>query len=240
VTDARQPILAHLEELRNRLFKASLAVVLAAIVAFVFRGWIFDILVEPYEKVIDDRNLVFFRPTEAFSLFMRLSLFGGFILASPIVLYQLWAFVSPGLHRREKRFLLPITFVLVLLFLSGVLMGYWSLERGLGFLLDFGGDRLDATIGGDFYLSFALRFILVFGFAFEFPVFLFAAAVVGIVDYRALSRGRRWAVLLIVTIGAVVTPSGDPLTLLLLSVPLYLFYEITIWVVRFTVGRKRT
>ena len=239
MTEERQPVLAHLEELRNRVLKAAVAVVVGAAVAFIFRGWIFDVLTRPYDKVIDDRNLVFFRPTEAFSLFMRISLFGGFLIASPVVLYQLWAFVSPGLHRREKRFILPITFVLALLFLTGVAMGYWALERGLDFLLDFGEGQLDATIGGDFYLSFALRFILVFGVAFEFPVFLFTAAAVGIVDHRSLARGRRWAAVIIVVVGAVVTPSGDPLTLLLLSVPLYIFYEATIWIVRFTIGRRR-
>jgi sec-independent protein translocase protein TatC len=233
----RAPIVEHLEELRSRIFKAALAVVLGAIVAFVFRNWIFDLLVDPYERVVEDRGLVFFRPTEAFSLFMRLSLFGGFILASPVVIYQLWAFVGPGLTKREKRLVIPIVSILVVLFLVGIAFGYWALQRGLGFLIDFGSDRLDPTIGGNFYLSFAVRFVLVFGFAFEFPVFLFAAAAMGVVGWRNLARGRRWAVLAIVVIGAVVTPSGDPLTLLLLSGPLYLLYEIDIWLIRFLLRR---
>lgn len=238
MTDAsRQPITAHLEELRNRIIKAGLAIAAGAIVAFVFRNWIFDVLTAPYEDVAGDRNLVFFRPTEAFSLFMRLSLFGGFVLASPVVIYQLWAFVRPALTKRERRRLIPVVLILVLLFVGGVAFGYWSLQRGLGFLLDFGEDRLDATIGGNHYLTFAMRFLLVFGFSFEFPVFLFAAAAVGIVGWRTLASGRRWAVLAIVTIGAVVTPSGDPVTLLLLSAPLYLLYEIDIWLVRFVLKR---
>jgi len=229
--------MAHLDELRARLFKASLAVIVGAIVAFIFRDWIFDLLVAPYEAVVDDRNLVFFRPTEAFSLFMKIALFGGFVLASPVVIYQLWRFTSPALTKREKKWVIPIVAVLVLLFLSGIGFGYWSLQRGLGFLLDFGSDQIDPTIGGSHYLSFALRFLLVFGFSFEFPVFLFAAAAVGVVDWRTLARGRRWAVLAIVTIGAVVTPSGDPLTLLLLSVPLYILYELDIWLIRFLIRR---
>jgi len=228
-----QPLMDHLEELRSRIFKAALAVVAGAIVAFIFREWLFELLIAPYEKVSDQRNLVFFRPTEAFSLFMRISLFGGVVLASPVVIYQLWAFISPGLTKRERRWVIPTVAVLVLLFVGGIWFGYWSLERGLGFLIDFGGDDLDPTIGGDFYLSFALRFLLVFGIAFEFPVFLFLAAAAGVVGWRTLAKGRRWAVLIIVVVGAVVTPSGDPLTLLLLSVPLYLLYEIDIWLVRF-------
>lgn len=234
---AEQPITAHLIELRGRIFKAAIAVVIGSIIAFVFRERIFEIIIDPYERVVTDRDLVFFRPTEAFSLFMRLSLFGGFVLASPVVIWQIWAFIAPALTKREKRVAIPVVLVLVILFVGGIWFGYWSLQRGLGFLIDFGGDNLEPTIGGDFYLSFALRFLLVFGVAFEFPVFLYALAAIGVVGYEQLSKGRRWAVLAIVTIGAVVTPSGDPLTLLLLSVPLYVLYEITIWLVRFTVRR---
>lgn len=237
MSETRAPMLEHLEELRLRVFKAALAVVLGAVVAFVFRNWIFDLLVAPYEQVVEDRDLVFFRPTEAFSVFMRISLFGGFVLASPVVLYQLWAFIAPGLTRREKKIVIPLVAALVLLFLAGLVVGYWSLQRGLGFLLDFGSDRLEPTIGGNYYLSFTLRFLLVFGFSFEFPVLLFAVAAVGVVDWRMLARGRRWALLAIVTIGAIVTPSGDPLTLLLLSAPLYVLYEATIWLVRFLIRR---
>ncbi len=232
-----QPLMEHLDELRSRIFKAALAIVVGAIVAFIFREWLFDLLIGPYEKVSDQRNLVFFRPTEAFSLFMRISLFGGVVLASPVVIYQIWAFISPGLTKRERKWVIPIVTVLVLLFVGGIWFGYWSLERGLGFLIDFGGDDLDPTIGGDFYLGFALRFLLVFGIAFEFPVFLFLAAAAGMVGWRTLSKGRRWAAVIIVVVGAVVTPSGDPLTLLLLSAPLYLLYEIDIWLVRFLLRR---
>lgn len=232
-----QPITEHLVELRARLIKSSIAIVAGAIVAFVFREWIFSILVDPFERVVTDRDLVFFKPTEAFSLFMRLSLFGGFVLASPVVIYQTWAFVAPALTKREKRLAVPIGLALVILFLAGLGFGYWSLQRGLGFLIDFGGDLLEPTIGGSYYLTFAIRFLLVFGFAFEFPVFLYALAAVGVVGWRQLAGGRRWAVLTIVTVGAVATPSGDPLTLLLLSVPLYVLYEATIWLVRFTLRR---
>jgi sec-independent protein translocase protein TatC len=234
---AEQPITAHLIELRTRIIKVAAALVIGAIVAFIYREWIFEILVDPYQRVVPDQDLVYFRPTEAFSLFMRLSLFGGFILASPVVIYQLWAFIAPALTKREKRAAIPVVLILVTLFLIGIGFGYWSLQRGLGFLLDFGGDLLEPTIGGNYYLTFALRFILVFGFAFEFPVFLYGLAVIGVVGWKQLAQGRRWAVLAIVTIGAVVTPSGDPLTLLLLSIPLYVLYEVTIWLIRFTLRR---
>ena len=237
MSDTRAPIMAHLEELRSRIFKVGLAVIVGAIVAFIFRNPIFDLLVAPYEATAGDRELVFFRPTEAFSLFMRISLYAGFVLASPIVIYQSWRFVSPAMTKRERKWILPIVAILVILFLGGISFGYWSLQRGLGFLLDFGTDQLEPTIGGSHYLTFAMRFLLVFGISFLFPVFLFAAAAVGVVGWRTLARGRRWAVLIIVTLGAIVTPSGDPLTLLLLSVPLYILYEADIWLIRFLLRR---
>jgi len=235
--DAAQPVTAHLEELRGRIIKAGLAILAGSVVAFIYREPIFDLIIAPYEATTAQRDLVFFRPTEAFSLFMRLSFFAGTVFASPVVLWQLWAFVAPALSRREKRLVVPIVAALTILFLAGIAFGYWALERGLGFLLDFAGDNLEPVIGGDFYLSFALRFLLVFGIGFEFPVFLYTLALVGVVGWRRLASGRRWAVLIIVTVGAIATPSGDPLTLLLLSVPLYILYEATIWLVRFTVRR---
>ena len=230
---ARLPLLGHLSELRNRLLKSVIAIVVGAIVAFIFRNWIYDVLVKPWNDISAQEDLVFFNPTGAFSLFMRLSLWGGFVIASPVIIWQVWAFVSPALTRREKKWAIPVILALTLLFLAGIATGYWALQRGLTFLIDFGGDRLDPTISADNYLRFAMRFILVFGIAFEFPVFIFLAAAFGMVSSKRLRQGRRWAVLIIVVVGAVITPSGDPLTLMLLSVPLYVLYEMTIWLVRF-------
>ncbi|MBT8198720.1 MAG: twin-arginine translocase subunit TatC [Acidimicrobiia bacterium] len=231
------PLLDHLDELRRRLTRAAVAVVAASILALVFSDWIFDLLAAPYEEAVPDGDLAFFRPTEAFSITMRVALFGGVIIASPIVLYQAWRFVAPGLTKREKRWVVPIAGVFTLLFLAGVLLGYWSLKRGLVFLIDFGPDELEPVIGGGFYLSFAMRFILAFGIAFEFPVFIFAAAASGALTSARLRTGRRWAVVIILVMAALITPSGDPLTLMLLSTPLYVLYELTILAVRFILRR---
>jgi len=225
---------AHLVELRTRLVRASAAVLVGSVVGFIFHKSTLSWLTVPYEKAVGPgQELAFFRPTEAFSVAMRLSLFGGLILASPVLIYQLWRFVAPALTKQERRYVVPLSLVLAVLFAGGVALGYWSLERGLGFLFDFGGDSLEPVIQAESYLSFATRFIMVFGLAFEFPVFMFAAAAAGIVSSRALRQNRRWAITAIVVIGAVITPSGDPLTLLLLSTPLYILYEITILAVRF-------
>ncbi|MEA2024918.1 MAG: twin-arginine translocase subunit TatC [Actinomycetota bacterium] len=237
MTSASMPLMSHLEEFRSRLIKAAVAVALGTVIAFIFNEQILDLLAKPYQIAVPDGELAFFRPTEAFATVMRLSLFGGVILASPVILYQAWRFVAPALSPKEKRWAYPITAVFAFLFLVGVLIGYFALERGLGFLLEFGGDALTPIIGADFYLKFATRFILAFGLAFEFPVFLFAAAAAGAVSSKKLRSNRRWAVLIILIAAAFITPSGDPMTLMLLSVPLYLLYELTILAIRFVLRK---
>ena len=231
------PLMGHLVELRSRLVKVAIAVAVGTAIAFIFNEEILDLLAKPYQLAVPDGQLAFFKPTEAFSTVMRLSLFGGVILASPVILYQLWRFISPALNPNEKRWAYPITVVFVALFLAGVVVGYVALERGLGFLLEFGGDALTPIIGADFNLKFAMRFILAFGLAFEFPVFLFGVAAVGGVTSKTLRSNRRWALLVILIAAAFITPSGDPMTLMLLSVPLYVLYELTILAIRIILRR---
>ena len=229
---AAVPFMEHLVEFRNRVIKSLIAIGVGTLISFFFNEWILDVLARPYRIAVPGGDLAFFRPTEAFSLVMRLSLFGGFILASPVVLYQVWRFVAPALTGSEKRWAVPVTSIFTVLFLAGGLVGSWALSRGLGVLLEFGGDALTPVIGADFYLKFAMRFILAFAISFEFPVFIFAAAAVGAVTSRQLRQGRRWAVLVIVVFAAIITPSGDPLTLMLLAGPMYVLYEAAILAVR--------
>ena len=236
-SDARMPVLEHLQELRRRLFIGAIAVLVGAVVGFIVRDWLLDLMVDPYERATGQSGLAFFEVGEAFSVSMKVALFGGVVLAAPVWLYEIWAFVTPALSKREKRWVIPIILTLVILFIAGVAFAYWTMERALDWLLGFGGDRLTPVIGVNRYLNFAFRYLLVFGVAFLFPVFVFTAAAVGAVGSKQLKKGRRWAVLIIVTVGAILTPTGDPLTLLLLSTPLYLLYEITIWLVRFALKK---
>lgn len=224
---------AHLGELRDRLIRVAIALVIGSVIGFAVHEQVLDFLAEPYKVAVPDSSLAFFRPTEAFSLVMKISLWTGAILASPVILYQTWRFVAPALTRREKKWAIPLTIIFVALFVLGLVVGYLALERGLVFLLDFGGDALQPVIGADLYFRFAMRFLLAFGIAFEFPVFLFAAAAFGAVTSKQLRSGRRWAIVIILVVAAFITPTGDPLTLLMLSIPMYLFYEITILAVRF-------
>lgn len=234
--DRPQSILSHLEELRWRLVKIAIAVVVAGVVAVIFAEQITTLLEVPFDKAAPDSSLQTLAVGEQWGVLMRIGLFGGIILASPVVLYQIWAFVTPALTSGERKWAIPVVAALVVLFVGGVAFGYWSLPRGLKFLLDiFPGVETDLQIGQ--YYSFTLRFLLAFGLAFLYPVFLFAAAAAHVITAEQLARGRRWAIVIIVVGAALITPSGDAFTLLILSVPLYLMYEATYWLVRLTLRR---
>ncbi|MGD2060871.1 MAG: twin-arginine translocase subunit TatC [Acidimicrobiia bacterium] len=231
MTDTPQSILSHLEELRWRLLKMGIAVLVGAIVAFIFADPLRHILEEPFFSAAPDNTFQALKPGEEWGVLMRISMFGGVILAAPVILYQLWAFINPALTGTERRWAIPIVSALVVLFLGGVFFGYFVLPRGLSFLLGIFPDVQNDLLIGDYY-SFVLRFLLAFGVAFLYPVFLFAAAAAGLISSQQMASGRRWAVLLVVIGAAVITPTGDILNLAILAIPLYLMYEITYWLVR--------
>jgi sec-independent protein translocase protein TatC len=231
IDDKPQSILAHLEELRWRLVKISIAIVVGGLVALVFHDQLRAILEAPFRAAAPDNDLQTLAATEQWGVLMRIALFGGIILASPVVLYQIWAFIQPALTKKERNWALPVVGALVVLFVGGVIFGYVTLPRGLEFLLKIFPDVETNLRLGDYY-SFTLRFLFAFGIAFLFPVFLFAAAAAGAISSSQLARGRRWAVLVIVIGAALITPSGDAFSLIVLSVPLYLMYEATYWLVR--------
>ena len=231
IEDKPQSILAHLEELRWRVVKIFIAVLVGGAVALIFSDQLRVILEAPFHAAAPENELQTLAATEQWGVLMRIGLFGGVILASPVVLYQLWAFIQPALTSKERNWAWPIVGALVVLFVGGVVFGYLTLPRGLEFLLQIFPDVETNLRLGDYY-SFTLRFLLAFGLAFLFPVFLFAAAAAGIITSKQLAKGRRWAILIIVIGAALITPSGDAFSLLVLSVPLYLMYEATYWLVR--------
>ena len=229
--DSHQSILTHLEELRWRVMKVFIAVLAGGIIAFLFADPLRGLLESPFESAAPEFSLQALNVGEEWGVLMRISLFGGALIASPVILYQVWAFVNPALTKREKKWAFPIVGALVILFVGGVVFGYFVLPRGLDFLLGVFPDVQNNLRLGDYY-SFTLRFLLAFGLAFLYPVFLFAAAAAGIVSSAQLASGRRWAVLGVVVGAAVITPTGDVFNLAILAVPLYMMYEVTYWLVR--------
>ncbi|MDH3189757.1 MAG: twin-arginine translocase subunit TatC [Acidimicrobiia bacterium] len=235
-SDEPQSILTHLEELRWRIIKSAIAIVVAGALSLIFLDQIRFVLDAPFKRAVPDSTFQSLAVGEQWGVLMRIGLFGGIILGSPVLLYQIWSFVTPALTNKERKWAVPIVASLVVLFVGGVFFGYWALPRGLEFLLDiFPGVDTNLQLGE--YYSFTLRFLLAFGVAFLYPVFIYAAAAAGVVTPAQLASGRRWAVLLIVIGAAVITPSGDAFTLMVLSVPLYLMYEATYWMIRWTLRR---
>ena len=231
--ESRQSILSHLNELRWRLVKSAAAVLIGSVIALIFGNYIKDLLQLPYDRAFpgEENTLQVLAPTEEFSVLMKIAFFGGLVLASPAVIYPVWMFINPALTQREKKWAIPIVISCTVLFCAGVAVGYQTMGRGLAFLLGIFDDVANNLRLTD-YFSFSIRFLLAFGISFLYPVFLFTAAAANIVTSKQLARGRRWAVLLVVTGAAIITPTGDVLTLAMLSVPLYAFYEITYWLVR--------
>lgn len=231
MSDSPQTILSHLEELRWRILKCGIAVMVGVIVAFIFATPLREILEKPFYEAAPGNSFQALRAGEEWGVLMRVSFFGGVILASPVILYQIWAFITPALTARERKWAVPIVSSLVILFIGGVAFGYFVLPRGLHFLLNIFPNVQNDLLIGEYY-SFVLRFLMAFGAAFLYPVFLFAAAAAGIVSSRQLASGRRWAILAVVTAAALITPTGDVVNLMILAVPMYIMYEIVYWLVR--------
>ncbi len=234
--DQAAPLLQHLNELRWRLVKASAGIAAGALIAFFFRTWIKATLEQPYFDSCDNCTFQALAPGEQFGVLMKLIMFGGIVIGSPVVLYQIWGFVSPALTAKERRWAVPVISACTVLFVAGVGFGYLTMPRAFQFLLGIFSD-----VSNDFqlgqYFTFVTRYLFAFGISFLYPVFLFAAAAAGLVTSAKLAEGRRWAVLIIVIAAAAITPSGDAVTLALLSVPLYTFYEITYWLIRLTLRK---
>jgi sec-independent protein translocase protein TatC len=242
-------LLEHLEELRHRLIVIILALAVGSIPAWFLYEPIKRTLQDPYCDFIA-RNptfnpfeggkcgLVFSGPVDAFTIKLKIVLYLGLALMLPIVLYQLWAFIVPGLTARERRYAIPFIVTSVALFAAGAAFAYLALPRGLEFLLGFAGEGVFALLTFDRYVGFVVLVILAFGFSFLLPVLLVFLELVGVLTPERLGAWRRYAILGIAIFAAVITPTGDPITLLMLGVPMYLFYEAAIIIGRLT--RRRT
>ncbi len=230
------PFLDHLEELRRRLLRSVLAVVVMSLVAFYFSDELMWFIVRP----LGDVKLHVTQVTGSFYAYLKVALVGGIVAAAPIVFYQLWAFVAPGLYPQEKSKVLPLVLVSTLLFLAGGAFCYLLvLPYSLKFLIGFSGDLLSPIITVGSYLTFAGMLMLAFGLGFEMPVVAYFLGTIGLISPRFLSKGRRYAVVLILILAAILTPTPDVATQLMLAGPLYLLYEISIIIVRIT-GRKKS
>src|SRR5690606_5191505 len=231
---SRMTLVEHLTELRNRVIKCVIAVAVGMVVAFVLYPQIFDFLIAPYKAIAEERNtigdgqLLILDPLEGFGVRMRLAMYGGIAIAMPVILWQIWRFVTPGLYPHEKRYAVPFVVSALVLFVLGAALAYYTLPRALDFLVRIGGDDLVTAFAPGKYFSLITYMMLAFGIGFEFPILLIFLQMAGIVSAAALRSVRRYAIVGITILVAVITPSGDPISLLMLSVPMVVFYEASI------------
>jgi sec-independent protein translocase protein TatC len=237
--DGRMTLLEHVLELRARLAKALLGLAAVTIVCFIFFGPIFSVLTQPYCGLpIAHRlgggscNLVVLGVFDSFVIRLKTSLIAGAIGSSPIWLYQLWAFITPGLYRNERRMAIAFVASSVTLFAGGCVIAYYSLPTALDFLLGFAHGGITPLLEVTRYLSFVVSILLIFGVSFEFPLLVVMLNVAGVISSAKLRQVRRIVVFGLFAFAAVATPTQDPFTMLGLAVPLVLLYEVAILVAR--------
>jgi sec-independent protein translocase protein TatC len=220
---ATMPLMEHLRELRTRLIRALIALGITTAVSFVFAKQAFVILMVP----LNDAKVQALRPTETLSNYMKVSLLSGFILAMPVIVYQIARFLAPGLTRKEKRYLILLVPGATLCFVTGVAFAYFiMLPASIGFLQTFMADLIEQQWSIGDYLSFVTSLLFWIGVAFELPLFVYFLAKLGVIDAQTLSKNRKYALIAIAVLAAVITPTVDPLNMALVMGPLIVLYEI--------------
>jgi len=241
VRDTTQPFTQHLDELRRRLIVCVSALVLSLIPGWFLSMPVQSFLQAPLNAVLPKGSqIVNLALTEAFANRMRVALISGLLLSLPVILYQIWRFVAPGLYANERRYIAAFVISLTVLFFGGAVFGYlYIFPATLTFFANFAPDEMPAYISQASYLSFAFWMFVAFGAVFETPLAIILLARFGIVDPRRLARQRKYAILMAFVIAAVVTPSPDVFTQTMLALPMYLLFEVGLIGARL-LGRRRT
>ncbi len=230
--DEKLSFTAHLAELRHRLIASVAAVLVGFAVCYLFIDTFIHILEMPIKSAVPSLKLTFLSPTEGFFVSMKVAFFAGFTFAYPIVIYQVWMFVSPGLVKKERSYGIPIVLLGSLLFFLGVSFNYYViLPLGLKFLINFGQEYWMANISVDYYLSFCLKLTLAFGLVFQIPLIIAILGKLGIVSSGQLKKWRGYFVVLSFVVSAILTPP-DVITQCLMAAPLIVLYELSIYIVK--------
>lgn len=224
------PLAEHLRELRRRLFRVAAALTLGAVAGYAAFPWLLEALLQPYCAATGGRDceLVVLGPLDPFFVRLRSAVVLGLVLGGPVLLHQGWRFIRPGLERRERRFILPFVMLSPLMFGAGIAFAAWVVPRGLSILLELGGSAIEPMLGAREYLSFLLAMGLAFGVVFELPLVLAVLALTGLVTAGGMRRFRRYAIVINIVVAALITPTGDAVTLLLVAGPMLVFYELAI------------
>jgi len=234
--DKQMTFTGHLAELRQRLIKSVIALVITTIISFIFAKYIFDFLIAPAP---DDISLIYIEMTGMIATYFKVALMGGVVLAMPVLVYQGIMFVSPALTRREKKYVYMALPWITLMFIAGFAFGYFILlPPATNFLLSFMTDVARPEIKIDNYVSIVTRLLVAIGVVFETPVIITFLARLGIVKPEWLARKRRWAIVVAFILAAIITPTFDPINQSLVAIPLIILYEMSIWLAKIAY-RKR-
>lgn len=238
--DEKLPFTSHLEELRKRLITCSIAIGVGFVISFGFKERLFGILVQPLVKVMKDgESLIYTGLPEAFFTYLKVSFLTGLIVASPLILYQFWMFVAPGLYQKERRMMVPIVILSSFFFIGGALFGYFVVfPWGFKFFLGFATETIRPLPSMKEYFGFSAKLLLAFGLVFELPLVITFLAKLGIVSVDFLKKNRKYAILIFFAGAAILTPP-DVITQILMALPLMVLYEISIIGAKIF-GKKKT
>ncbi len=237
--ETKQPFLSHLEELRKRLIICAIAVGVGFVISYLFAERLFKILISPLMRVMPSGDrLIFTNLPEMFLTYLKTALICGILLTAPVIFYQLWMFIAPGLYQHEKKYVIPFVVFSTILFVGGALFGYFIVfPFGFRFFLGFANEYIQALPSVKQYFSFSIKLLFAFGVVFELPVVAFFLSKIGIVTPEFLKKKRKYALLLAFVMAAILTPP-DVITQLMMAGPLIILYEIGIVVAKIA-GRKK-
>ncbi len=227
--------------MKKRLVRSLIAIGIGFVVCYYFKDPLFKIITKPLLEVMPKGSyMIFTSLPEAFFTYIKVAFFASLFLTAPFTLYQIWKFISPGLYPREKKYVVPFVLTSSLLFIGGILFAYFlALPPAFGFFVEFSTDTLRPMFTMREYLSFALKLLLAFGVSFQLPVFIFFMTKLGIVNSRILAKQRRYAILIIFIAAAILTPSPDAFTQIIMAIPLMILYEISIFIAKFVEKKKK-
>ena len=237
-------LMEHLIELRSRLIKCAIAVAIGACVGWILYPHVIDVLQQPLDTLARhsghhvSKRFLSTKPLEIFLLRIKMSTYIGVIVVMPYLLWQLWQFVSPGLYKNERRYAGSFVFSASFLFALGAVIAFYTLTPALLFLTSVGGSSVDFKYSAEDYIMLIVYMMLAFGAGFQFPILLVFLQLVGVLTPQQLSGFRRFAIVIIFVIAAVITPSADPISLFALAIPMCLFYEVSIIIGRIVKRRR--
>jgi sec-independent protein translocase protein TatC len=230
INEKEMPFLEHLEEFRNRIIKAIIGVIIGAVICLIFSKQLLNVLLWPTTRVDMPIDIQVLKVQGMFIVTLEIAFFGGILVSLPFLLYQAWMFIAPGLYRNEKRYIPKVITSATLLFLTGVAFAYFLIfPFALEFFLGLAPETVQTNIAIDFYISFIIRLLVIFGVVFQLPIMSYFLSKMGIITPVFMRKHRRHSIVIIFVMAALFTPP-DPFTQVMLAIPLILLYEISIYI----------